>query len=367
MPSRSDARPRNPIERGATHASPSDSRRLRESRGTPECGKGHKWCRRVASGLDGAAVTTKVPPEQKMPPLMPTQDKHQLVAATSIGVAFAVMGIKYVAYLMTGSVALFSDALESIVNVLTGIAALIAIRVGAHPPDRRHPFGHHKAEYFSAVLEGALIIVAALVIFHEAYNALLQPRALTEPVAGLAVNGIATALNAGWAWLLMNRGRVWKSPALAGDGHHLLSDVITSVGVLAGLILATITGWSILDPLLAGVVALNILRMGYDLATSSMSQLMDEAASPEIQARISEAIRANADGALQAHDVRTRTAGPATFVEFHLVVPGDMSVQAAHDICDRLEDAIEAEVEGAQVVIHVEPEYKAKHKDAVEV
>ncbi len=297
----------------------------------------------------------------------PLQNKHQLVAATSIGVAFAVMGIKYAAYLMTGSVALFSDAMESIVNVLTAIAALIAIRVSAHPPDKRHPFGHHKAEYFAAVLEGALIIVAALAIFHEAYGALIEPRALTQPVAGLAVNGVATALNLGWAWLLINRGRVWKSPALAGDGRHLLSDVITSVGVLAGLILATITGWSILDPLLAGVVALNILRMGYDLAMSSMSQLMDEAASPEIQARIHEAIKANADGALQAHDVRTRTAGPATFIEFHLVVPGGMTVEAAHEICDRLEAAIEGEIKGAQVVIHVEPEHKAEHKDAVEV
>jgi cation diffusion facilitator family transporter len=302
-----------------------------------------------------------------MPPLMPTQDKHQFVAAASIGVAFAVMGIKYVAYLMTGSVALFSDAMESIVNVLTAIAALIAIRVGAHPPDRRHPFGHHKAEYFAAVLEGALIIVAALVIFHEAYNAFLEPRALTQPVAGLAVNGIATALNAGWAWLLMNRGRVWKSPALAGDGRHLLSDVITSVGVLGGLILATVTGWSILDPLLAGAVAFNILRMGYDLATSSMSQLMDEAASPEIQERIREAIKANAGGALQAHDVRTRTAGPATFIEFHLVVPGAMTVDDAHEICDRLEAAIERDIKGAEVVIHVEPEYKAKHHGAVDV
>lgn len=302
-----------------------------------------------------------------MPAHSPTQSQHQFVAATSIGVALAVMGIKYVAYLMTGSVALFSDALESIVNVLTGIAALVAIRVGAHPPDRRHPFGHHKAEYFSAVLEGALIIVAALVIFHEAYGALLEPRALTEPVAGLAVNGVATALNAGWAWLLINRGRVWKSPALAGDGRHLLSDVITSVGVLAGLILATLTGWSILDPLLAGLVAFNILRMGYELATSSMSQLLDEAASPEIQAKIREVIKTNADGALQAHDLRTRTAGPATFIEFHLVVPGAMSVRAAHDICDRLEAAIEAKIEGAEVVIHVEPEHKAKHKDAVEV
>ena len=293
--------------------------------------------------------------------------KHQLVAVTSIGLAFAVMGIKYVAYLLTDSVALFSDALESIVNVLTAIAALIAIRIGAQPPDRRHPFGHHKAEYFAAVLQGTLIIVAALAIFHEAYGALRNPRALDEPALGLLVNGLATGINCAWALLLINWGAAWKSPALSGDGHHIMTDVITSVGVLGGLILATLTGWSILDPLLAVVVAINILRIGYGLTTKSMSQLMDEAASPEIEARIHAAIKANADGALQAHDIRTRTAGPATFIEFHLVVPGAMSVETAHTICDRLEGAIESQIEGADVVIHVEPEYKAKHKGAVDV
>jgi cation diffusion facilitator family transporter len=295
------------------------------------------------------------------------QNKHHLVAVTSIGVAFAVMGIKYIAYLMTGSVALLSDALESIVNVLAAIAALIAIRVGSNPPDRRHPFGHQKAEYFSAVLEGTLIIVAALLIFHEAYGAFWSPRMLTDPAGGLAVNGVATALNAGWAWFLIDRGRVWKSPALAGDGRHLLSDVITSVGVLAGLILATLTGWAILDPLLASIVALNILRMGYDLTARSISQLMDEAAPADVQAVIRGAIRASANGALQAHDLRTRIAGPATFVEFHLVVPGSMSVKDAHVICDRVEAAIEAELPGAEVVIHVEPDHKAKCAGAVEV
>jgi cation diffusion facilitator family transporter len=295
------------------------------------------------------------------------ESKHQLVAAASIAVAVAVMGIKYVAFLITGSVALFSDALESIVNVLTAVAALIAIRIGSQPPDRGHPFGHHKAEYLSAVLEGALIIVAALLIFREAYDALLEPRTLTEPAAGLLVNGIATAINAGWAWMLINRGRLWDSPALTGDGRHLISDVITSVGVLAGLALATVTGWAILDPLIAAAVALNILRMGYKLATESMSQLLDEAASPEIEARIRDAIKSNGGGALQAHDIRTRTAGPTTFIEFHLVVPGDMTVQASHEICDRIEDAIEAELKNTDVVIHVEPEYKAKHKGAVEL
>jgi cation diffusion facilitator family transporter len=290
-----------------------------------------------------------------------------LIAATSIGVGLAVLAIKYVAYYVTGSVALFSDALESIVNVLTAVAAFIAVRVGKNPPDRHHQFGHHKAEYFAAVLEGALIIIAALLIFHEAYNALRAPRVIEAPLLGLSINGIATAINASWAWLLINRGKAWSSPALGGDGRHLLSDVITSIGVIAGLILATVTGWSILDPLLASVVAINILRIGYNLTSESMSHLMDKAASPDIQALIREAIRASADGALQAHDLRTRTAGPAVFVEFHLVVPGAMTVEAAHKICDRLEAAIRQKVKGADVVIHVEPEHKAKHKGAVDI
>jgi cation diffusion facilitator family transporter len=300
-------------------------------------------------------------------PVDSPRSKHLVIAAASIGIALAVMGIKYIAFLMTGSVALFSDALESIVNVLTAVAALIAIRISSLPPDRGHPFGHHKAEYFSAILEGALIIVAALLIFREAYIALLQPRVLTDTGAGLAVNALATAINGAWAWVLISRGRAWSSPALEGDGHHLVSDVITSVGVLVGLVLATMTGWAILDPLIAGAVAFNILRIGYRLAVESMSALMDQAASPQIEARIKEAIRANAEGALQAHDIRTRTAGPQTFIEFHLVVPGEMTVEAAHEICDRLEDAIEEALENTDVVIHVEPDHKAKPRGAVEL
>ena len=147
----------------------------------------------------------------------PPGSKHLVIAAASIGIALAVMGIKYIAFLMTGSVALFSDALESIVNVLTAVAALIAIRIGSQPPDRGHPFGHHKAEYFSAVLEGALIIVAALLIFREAYLAFLEPRALTDPAAGLLVNGLATAINAAWALVLISRGQGME---LAGAGRR---------------------------------------------------------------------------------------------------------------------------------------------------
>lgn len=289
----------------------------------------------------------------------------QMMAVGSIFVAFIVMGIKYLAYLKTGSVALYSDALESIVNVVTALAALIAIRIGMRPPDDNHPFGHHKAEYLSAVLEGALIIVAAAMILREAYYAFLSPRQLTEPAIGLAINGAATALNAGWAMLLMSRGRLWGSLALVADGKHLMADVVTSVGVFVGLTLAALTGWAVLDPVLACAVAINILWTGYGLAKESMSGLLDERASPEIETRIHAAIAANGTGALEAHDIRTRHAGRMTFIEFHLVVPGTMTVADAHEICDRLEDAIEAELIDADVIIHVEPDEKAKPHVAI--
>lgn len=288
-------------------------------------------------------------------------DKLKLAAITSIVVAAVVLGLKYLAYWVTGSVALYSDALESIVNLITAAAALIAIHISAQPADRRHQFGHHKAEYFSAVLEGVLIVVAALLIIHEAYGAYLAPRTLNAPLRGVAINGVATALNAAWSYVLITWGRRQRSPALVADGWHLFSDVATSVGVLAGLILASLTGWQILDPLLAVVVALNILWAGVRLVRESVSGLMDEAVTAEVARRIREVISTNADGALEAHDVKTRMAGRVTFIEFHLVVPGNMTVAKSHSICDRLEEALREAVSGAEVLIHVEPEEEAKH------
>jgi cation diffusion facilitator family transporter len=287
------------------------------------------------------------------------------MAMASIAVALVVMGIKYLAYWTTGSVALYSDALESIVNLITAIAALVAIRISARPADRRHQFGHHKAEYFSAVLEGVLIIVAALLILHAAWMALREPRALTEPVAGLAINAVATAINAAWSWTLIRFGRSWRSPALVADGWHLFADVATSVGVIVGLTLSVLTGWAILDPLLAALVAANILVAGWRLMSSSISGLMDEAVDSDIARRIRALISEHATGAIEAHDIRTRTAGRATFIDFHLVVPSAMSVADAHRICDRIESALEAEISGAEIVIHVEPEGEARHRGVV--
>lgn len=283
----------------------------------------------------------------------------------SIAVAALVMGLKYVAYVLTGSVALYSDALESIVNVATAVAALIAVRIAEKPADRSHQFGHHKAEYLSAGLEGALILLSALLILRHAYDAWLTPRALTAPVQGLAVNALAGVINAAWAWHLIVRGRALRSPAIIADGWHLFADVATSAGVIVGLLLALATGWMILDPLLAAAVAVHILWVGWRIITQSMSGLMDGAVEGDMMAQIQRIIAANGDGALQIHDLRTRMAGRATFIEFHLVVPGNMSVTEAHDICDRLEEALATEIEGAEVLIHAEPEGEAKSKGAL--
>jgi cation diffusion facilitator family transporter len=284
------------------------------------------------------------------------------MALATIGVAFFVMGMKFVAWRLTGSVALYSDALESIVNVIAAFTAWLAISYAAKPADRGHPFGHHKAEYFSAVLEGVLIVIAALLILNEAARHLISPQRITEPAAGLGINMAAAAVNAVWAWLLVRTGRSERSPALVADGKHIMTDVWTSVGVVAGLLLAFATGWLRLDPFLAIVVALNIVWQGWKVISSSVDGLMDRAVEADQAALIHETILENAEGAIEAHDIKTRMAGAATFIEFHLVVDGGMTVERSHRLCDRLEAALKRHVPGARVTIHVEPEHKAKEE-----
>ena len=283
------------------------------------------------------------------------------IAMGSILIGLIVLGLKTLAWWLTGSVALMSDAMESIVNVATAIAALIAIRIASRPADHDHPYGHHKAEFFSAVLEGVMIIVAALLILREAWDALQAPHMLDAPLEGLLVNGFASVLNAGWCWVLISRGRRLRSPALVADGHHLLSDVISSGGVVLGVALAVVTGWAVLDPALAALVAVNILWSGWKVIASSVSGLMDEAVDNDTLADIRTTISDNATGAIEAHDLRTRHAGPRTFIDFHLVVEGQTTVDTAHDICDRIEQALKKKLPDAMITIHVEPEHKAKH------
>ncbi len=287
------------------------------------------------------------------------------LAIGSIIVGFVVLGLKALAYWITGSVALLSDALESTVNVATAFAALLAIHIAAKPADANHPYGHHKAEFFSAVLEGVMIIVAALLIFREAYHGFMEPVSFDAPIEGLLVNMAATVINGLWAWVLITRGRSQNSPALVADGKHLITDVLTSIGVAIGIILAVATGWWILDPALAAVVAVNILWSGSKIVKESLSGLMDEAVSEQTLNTISNVIASQSGGAMQAHDLRTRHAGVAIFIDFHLVVPGETTVFQAHEICDRIEKALKDRFEDAKVTIHVEPEHKSKHLGAI--
>ena len=287
-------------------------------------------------------------------------ERTQQAALLSAGVGLAVTALKFYAAWLTGSLALYSDALESIINVVAAVGAFVALGVAARPADEDHPYGHHKAEFFSAVIEGALIIVAALVILREAYHGFLDAKLLDAPAIGIAINGAAGLINAAWAWALMRWGRQWRSPALIADARHVFADVLTSIGVLGGVIAVWFTGIPVLDPAIAGLVALNILWSGYRMVRESVDGLMDKAASPEVVGQVRTLISTHGEGALEAHDVRTRSAGQATFVDFHLVVPGEMTVAESHAICDRLEEALETTIPGAVVTIHVEPGDQAK-------
>ena len=290
------------------------------------------------------------------------QSSAARLAAGSVAVAVAVLALKAMAWWVTGSVALYADALESIVNVAAALAALLAVRLSALPADANHPYGHSKAEYFSAVLEGALIIVAALLILHEAWGAFQEPRAPEQAGIGLAVAAVASGINAAWALFLGRRGKALRSPALMADARHLWADVVTSVGVLVGVGLVTLTGLLWLDPLLAALTAVNIIFSGWRLLRESVGGLMDEAVPPATMERIRRIVAEQASGAIEAHDLRSRHAGRHTFLEFHLVVPGDMRVSESHEICDRIEAALKAELEDAIITIHVEPEAKAKQQ-----
>ncbi|OQP87669.1 cation-efflux pump [Rhizobium rhizosphaerae] len=283
------------------------------------------------------------------------------LAFWGIPLSIGVLGLKLLAWWVTGSVALLSDGLESIVNVVAAVIAFVVVSYAAKPADASHPFGHHKAEYFSAVIEGVLIVVAALMIVYEAAPAVFDPKLPEAPLLGLAINAVAGVINAVWASVLMRAGKALRSPALEADGHHILSDVVTSGGVLIGLALAFLTGYAVLDPLLAVLVACNILMQGSKVISRSVDGLMDRAVPEDEEAAIKAAIAAHAAGSLGVHDLKTRQGGSVIFIDFHLVVPAEMTVGAAHEICDRIEDAIRAVHATAKIAIHVEPESEEAH------
>lgn len=287
------------------------------------------------------------------------------VALASIGVGLVVLSLKVAAYLLTDSVALLSDAFETTVNVASSIAAVIAVWFASRPADSNHPYGHDKAEYFAAVLVGVMIVLAAISIFAAAWRGYASGDTLVFSPLGLAANALAGVINGGWAWYLVRFGTRQRSPALVADGKHLFTDVISSFGVLLGVGLVYATGWQVLDSLLAVLVGLVVLWSGWHVMRASVGGLMDESASAEVLQKIRLLISEHAEGALEAHDLRTRLAGRSTFIEFHLVVPGSMTVETGHRICDRIEEAISEDIPGARITIHVEPEHKAKHSGIV--
>ena len=283
----------------------------------------------------------------------------------SLGISIVVLAMKAGAWWLTGSVALYSDALETVINVVAAIGALIALWFSAQPADANHPYGHNKAEYLSAVVEGALVLATAFLIANEAWSGWEHPHAPSTPYVGIALNAAAGVLNLAWGLTLISRGRRWKSPALVAGGRHIMTDVWTTGAVLIGFALVPLTGLLRLDPAIAALVAVNILWAGYRMLRESVGGLMDEVADPKAVAELRRIISANAQGALEAHDVRTRVAGRVTFVEFHLVVPGRMAVEDSHVICDRIEEALREKLGEAMINIHVEPEQKAKHEGIV--
>ncbi|MBA4490316.1 cation diffusion facilitator family transporter [Paracoccus sp. S1E-3] len=282
------------------------------------------------------------------------------IGSVIVSLLVLVLALKIGAWWLTGSVALYSDALESLVNVVGALIAWVALRYAQKPPDRGHNYGHYKAEYFSAVAEGSMIIIAALLIVGAAVSSISDPGKPDLGPVGLGVNAIAMIVNLSWARVLIAAANKRSSPALLASGRHLMSDVWTSAGVLVGLVAASLTGWLILDPILAILVALNILREGSLVVLTSLDGLMDRALGRSEQDQIRDIIQKSLDGALQVHDLKTRAAGQATFVEFHLVVDSDMTVRRSHAICDRIEGAIHDEFPGATVTIHVEPDNKLK-------
>ena len=278
------------------------------------------------------------------------------MALLSIVTSLVTLALKFTAYFMTGSVSLWSDAMEAFVNLAAGLFALGALMLAARPADEGHAFGHDKAEYFASAVEGTLILVAAASIIWTATHRLNAPQQLEHLGPGILVAMVAGAVNYATARVMLRVGREHDSITIEADARHLLTDVWTSAGVVVGLLIIMVKPeWALLDSIVAIAVGVHIIFTGIDLLRRSAAGLMDAALpAPEIL-EVEKAIRAELPADSSFHALRTRKAGARRFIEFHLLVPGSMSVLASHALCDRIEAAIEAHLARAAVTIHVEP------------
>lgn len=276
-------------------------------------------------------------------------------AFLSLGTAIVIIGLKFTAFWVTGSVGLLSDAVESIANLVAAGVALWALTLAARPPDVGHPFGHSKAEYFSSALEGILILVAAGGIAVTAGGRLFNPAPLEQIDVGLGFSLVATVINASVAWVLLQASRRLRSITLRADAYHLLTDVWTSIGVLLGIVVVKLTGWLILDPIIALLVAANIVWTGIQLIRETGSSLLDAALPDDVQETITLVLNDYRTQGVEFHALRTRVAGSRGFVSFHVLVPGNWTVKQGHDLCESIELALLKALPGIAVFTHLEP------------
>ncbi|HEY9647514.1 MAG TPA: cation diffusion facilitator family transporter [Chroococcidiopsis sp.] len=273
----------------------------------------------------------------------------------SIAAALATIALKAGAYFLTGSVGLLSDAAESCVNLVAAIIATWAVTYAAKPPDEEHAFGHYKAEYFSSGIEGALILVAAGSIAIAAWDRLLHPQPLEQLGIGLGLSLVATAINGGLAIAMLRASKRLRSITLRADAHHLLTDVWTSAGVFLGLILVPITHWLILDPIIALLVAANIVWAGFKLLHETGLGLLDTAMPLSEQRILTDFLAGYDPQGIQFHAIRTRVAGARRFVSLHVLVPGHWTVKQGHDICEEIEVEMARLLPGTYTFTHLEP------------
>lgn len=281
-------------------------------------------------------------------------DRRDRAAWLSLVGAVVILVLKFTAFLVTGSIGFLSDAAESLVNLVAGAVLIIALTVSEAPPDYRHPYGHAKAEYLSSVLEAALIIVAASVIAWSGVSRLLHPEPLTHLAIGIAVSALAAAANLVLALYLFRVARQERSAALDANARHVLTDVYTSLGVIVGVLLVSLTGAQVIDALLGLAVAVNIVIVGVGVMRRSLSRLLDERLPAEEEAKLMDVLEAQ-PGILGFHRLRTRTSGRVRFAEVDVFVDPRMTVEDAHALVGRLEDAMHAELDDMETTVHVEP------------
>jgi cation diffusion facilitator family transporter len=288
-------------------------------------------------------------------PDRPTSPPACAYAFLSVGAALVTIALKASAYFVTGSVGLLSDAIESLINLAAALLAVWALTLASRPPDAEHTYGHAKAEYFASAVEGLLILIAAAGIGWTAWDRLLNLRALDHAWLGLAISLAAAAVNGAVALILLRAGQRLRSIALVADGHHLLTDVWTSAGVVVGVVLVQLTGWLILDPLAALLVAANIVWAGVRLLRDTASGVLDTALPSADQARIAAVLAPYQEAGLVFHALRTRTAGQRRFVSLHILVPGAWTIQQGHTLAEQIERAIIAALPKTTVFTHLEP------------